>query len=250
MRVLGAALLVAVACAAPAAAGPEKPKPTKLSGSVQITFAGRGEQTMHEYKQWIYQVDNRCGYDKTVDNRATFTWTSTWNRVALPTLASGLGGRSLAGSTSNASGRVAGTEIRTDCAYPVPLDGWAGTSTCDEALVFNDAGTLDARAGTAGSLIIDLQAPTIGMQTPTACALRPRNSQLAASFKLTRKTLVNLKRGKPLTVRVGTNAPSLIPQTREYNCGNSEPPYEGVQIDDRCLDVIDWEGTVTITKNS
>jgi hypothetical protein len=247
MRSLGViAILAAVAVVVSTAAA--KPKPVRLAGTVQITFSGRGEQTMREYKQWIYQVDNRCGYDKTVENRATFAWTSTWNVVSLPGLGRALGGRSLAATAASPEGRVTGTEVRTDCGYPVPLDGWAGNSTCDEPFEFTDRGTLDARRGTAGSVIIDLQAPTQGMKTPTSCALRPRSSQLTASFKLSLKTLAGLKRGKPLTIRVGTSAPSLVPQAREYNCSNSEPPYEGVQIDDRCLDVLVWEGTVTILK--
>lgn len=229
---------------APAAA---KPKPVRLSGAVQVTFAGRGEQTMREYKQWIYQVDNRCGYDKTVENRATFSWSSAWNAVSLPGLARGLNGRSLAASAATPSGTITGTEVRTDCGYHLPLDGWAGNSACNESFVYSDNGTLDARAG-KDSLILDLQAPTLAMKTPTSCALRPRGSQLTASFKISLKTLAGLKRGKALTVRVGTDAPSLVPQTRDYDCSNSEPPYEGVQIDDRCKDVLAWEGTVTILK--
>ena len=247
MRSLGViAILAAVAVSASVATA--KPKPVRLTGTIQVSFAGSGEETMHEFKQWIYQVDNRCGYDKTVDNRATFSWTSTWDTVSLPGLAKGLGGRSLAATAAVPSGRVTGTEIRTDCGYPLPLDGWAGNSSCDEPFEYPDRGTLDARAGLAGSVIIDLQAPTLALKTPTQCALRPRSSQLTASFKLPAKTLASLKRGKPLTIRVGTDAPSLVPYTREYNCSRSEPPYEGIQIDDRCKDVLLWSGTVTILK--
>jgi hypothetical protein len=250
MRALGViAILAAFAVAAtPQTAAPAKPKPVRLTGTIQITFAGRGEETMHEFKQWIYQLDNRCGYDKTVDNRATFSWTSTWNAVSLPGLAKGLGGRSLSATAATPSGRVTGTEIRTDCGYPLPLDGWAGNSSCDEPFEYPDRGTLDARPALAGSVIVDLQAPTLALKTPTQCALRPRSSQLTASFKLSLKALTGLKRGKPLTLRVGTEAPSLIPYTRDYNCSNSEPPYEGVQIDDRCNDVLVWDGTVTLVK--
>jgi hypothetical protein len=247
MRSLGViAALAALAVAASASAA--KPKPVRLTGTVQVTFAGRGEETMHEYKQWIYQVDNRCGYDKTVDNRGTFAWTSTWNAVSLAGLAKGLGGRSLAATASTPSGRVTGAEVRTDCGYPIPLDGWAGSTACDEPFVFADAGALDARPGPAGAVIIDLQAPTLGLQTPTVCSLRPRNSQLTVSFKLSLKTLAGLKRGKSLLLSVGTNLPSLVPYAREYNCSASEPPYEGVQIDDRCQDVLAWDGSVTLTK--
>lgn len=250
MRALGViAILAVVAVAATAeTATPAKPKPVRLTGTIQVSFAGSGGETMHEFKQWIYQVDNRCGYDKTVDNRATFSWTSTWDAVSLPGLAKGLGGRSLSATAAAPSGRVTGTEIRTDCGYHLPLDGWAGNSTCDEPFEYPDRGTLDARAGSAGSVIIDLQAPTLTLKTPTQCALRPRSSQLTASFKLSPKTLTGLKRGKPLTIRVGTDAPSLVPYTREYNCSRSEPPYEGIQIDDRCRDVLVWSGTVTILK--
>lgn len=245
MRSLGVIAIVAAVVVSAAAA---KPKPVRLTGAIQVSFAGSGEQTMSEFKQWIYQVDNRCGYDKTVDNRATFSWTSTWEGVSLPGLAKGLGGRSLSATAATPSGHVTGTEIRTDCGYPLPLDGWAGSTGCDEALEYADRGTLDARKGPAGSVILDLQAPTMAMKVPTQCALRPRSSQLTASFKLSLKTLAGLKRGKALTIKVGTDHPSLVPYAREYNCSRSEPPYEGVQIDDRCRDVLVWAGTVTILK--
>ena len=248
MRIVASVIVGAAVVVGAASAAQLRPTPPKLSGSVEITFAGRGEQTMHEYKQWIYQVDNRCGYDKTVDNRATFSWRSTWGNVSIPRLAAGLGGRSLAAATATASGRISGTEIRTDCGYPVPLDGWAGTSACDEPFEPRDDGTLDARAAAVRSVIVDLQAPTLGMKTPTQCALRPRSSQLTASLKLSLPVLARLKRGKALSIHVGTNVRSLVPHAPEYNCSNSEPPYEGVQIDDRCLDVLAWDGNVTIVK--
>lgn len=251
IRATIAGLAVAAAAAAlvaSAGARPGKPKPVRLSGSVQVTFAGRGEETMREYKQWIYQVDNRCGYDKTVENRASFSWSSTWNTISLARLARALGGRSLAATVATSAGSVGGTDVRTDCGYPVPLDGWASTSTCNEPFLFPDRGTLDARVAPAQSVVLDLQAPTLAMQTPTSCALRPRNSQLTASFRLSLQKLAALPRGKALTIRVGTDAPSLVPYAREYNCSASEPPYEGVQIDDRCTDVLTWEGTVTLLK--
>ncbi|MFN2468794.1 MAG: hypothetical protein ABR521_11770, partial [Gaiellaceae bacterium] len=133
----GAALVGVLASSSPAAdAGkPQKPGPKLLlSGAVRIAFTGAGQETFRQYKQWIYQADNRCGYDKTVENTAGFSWTAAWDAIPLQALARGVAGR--AARSDEPAGRVTGTEVRTDCGYPLPLADWAGTGGCDEAIEY------------------------------------------------------------------------------------------------------------------
>ena len=242
-----AAALAASVASAAAPAGPKPKPPAKLAGSVRIVFSGQGTETLKQYRQWIYELDNRCGYDKTVENVATFSWTATWDRVPLQSLARGVSGR--APTAAAPTGRVVGAEVRTDCGYPEPLEGWAGTTPCDEALAFRSPATLDVAAGRAGTAVVDLQAPPLGLARPTACGLNPRNGQLTASFPVALKALARLTRGKTLTIRVGPGAPrSLVAYAPDYNCAASEPPYEGIRIEDTCKDTLVWEGTVTFTK--
>ena len=244
-RLAAAAVLVGAVASAAAPAAPKPPG--KLAGSVSIVFSGQGSETLKQYRQWIYELDNRCGYDKTIENVATFSWTATWPRVPLQSLARGVSGRTP--TAASPAGRVAGSEVRTDCGYPEPLEGWAGTTPCDEALAFRSPATLDVSAGRAGTAVVDLQAPPLGLARPTACALNPRNGQLTASFPVALKALARLARGKTLTMRVGPGAPrSLVAYAPEYNCEASEPPYEGIRIQDACKDTLVWEGTVTFTK--
>jgi len=246
---LASAALVGALASASAAADaskPSKPKPVRLTGSVRIVFSGSGQQTYRQYKEWIYQVDNRCGYDKTVENTASLTWTTTWSSVSLRSLARGLAGRPP--QSTEPAGRVTGTELRTDCSYPIVLEGWAGTGVCDEGLQFSEPATLDVAAARAGSVVFDLQAPPPALGLPTACALRPRGSQLTTSFKLSLAALQRLAKGRTLRIAVGTASPSLVPYAPEYDCGASEPPYEGIRIADTCKDTVSWAGSVTLTR--
>lgn len=250
MRVLGVAAIAAAAALALAAAVPAAKKPApaaKLTGSVQVVFSGHGEERYTQYRQWIYQINSKCWYDKTVSNTGTFSWTSTWAKVPLASFAKGISGRPA--TTSQPGGAVTGQEVRGDCGALEPLEGWAVTIACNEGFVFGDGGWLDVGALGKDAVVVDAQAPRFEMNTPTQCALKPRNSQLTVSTKVSLKALAKLKRGQSLAVPVGTHAPnSLVPYAPDYNCEQSEPPYEGVQIEDECMDRLVWSGTLTITK--
>lgn len=240
------AALIAVLLLVPASAATAAPAP-KPAGSVRIAFSGAGQETYRDYKQWIYQVNNRCWYDKTVDNTVTLSWTATWDSVPLTTLARRIA--AAAPTSATPQGLVSGRELRGDCGALEPLPGWASDVVCNDRLDVLDSGTLDVSPGRKGTAVVDIQAPQLSLPRPTTCTVNPRNSQLTVSIALPLATLVNLAGGKSLTIPVGTSMKgSLVPYAPDYDCQASEPPYEGVFIFDQCRDTLRWSGTLTITK--
>jgi hypothetical protein len=235
---------LALLAAAPAAGAKTAPP---LAGAVRVSFTGSGQETYRDYKEWIYQSTNSCWYDKTVDNTATYSWSTAWKPVPLATVARRI--EAAVPSSATAQGSVTGSDLHGDCGALEPLAGWAGTRPCADTLQALDSGTLDVSAGRKGTVVVDVQAPRFSLPQPPTCSVNPRNSQLTVSIGLSLARLAGLARGKSLTIAVGTSMRgSLVPYAPDYNCDTSEAPYEGVFIFDHCKDTLVWGGTLTITK--
>jgi len=238
--VVAAALVAGAALAATSApaAGP-------LSGSVRDAFSGQAREEIHRYKEWILQLDNECYYDSTIDNEATVSWTAGFAPLPLARLGR-FAGRSLAAAKGEAAGRVTGAETRGDCGNAEAPPDWMTTIPCDEALTFPEPASLEVQA-TKGRAVVEVRAPRVSTQLPTGCGLNPRNDQLVARVTVELSALAKLKKGKSLTVRVGTGTRSGS-YTPELNCQFQPAPYEGYFITDECRDTLTWRGTVTLTK--
>lgn len=234
--VLGAAAIAVAAVLAGSAAGGAHP----VKGSVRIAFAGDGRQALVDYKQWIFQTDGNCYYDRDVRQTATFSWSTTFPALSLARLARA-SGRALSGVQTTASGAVAGPEVRGDCGSDDVPPGWVQTISCDQPLQFSGPGSLELRRSKPGTALLVLRAPPPDLASPTVCSLLTRGKELVASVKLDLSRLTKLARGKSTSVRVGT--------TSEINCSTHPAPYEGTEVTDECHDTLAWHGTVTITKS-
>jgi len=236
---LAATLAAGVTLVAGAPAGTAPPS-TPLKGSVRIAFAGEGRQVLTDYKQWIFQADQECYYDRDVHQTATFQWATSFPAFGVVRLTRP-SGRALSGLQTTASGGVAGPEVRGDCDSDDVPPGWVETIACEQPLQFSGAGSLAVVRGKPGSAVLVLRAPAPSLQSPTPCSLVARGQELVARAKLDLARLAKLARGKSMTLKVGAAS--------EVNCSNHPAPYEGTQVTDDCHDTLRWRGTVTITKS-
>jgi hypothetical protein len=236
-----AALAAAGALGVAASASPAgSAKTPPLKGAVKVVFSGQGRQVLHDYKEWILQIDNECYYDKTIDESSTFEWSASFAAAPLRSLAASSKGTRAAAQVTT-SGSAAGKEIRGDCGSDDVPPGWVQTIECAQPLQFA-APSLRVTRGKAGTTVLTLLAPPQSLQSPSPCALVPR-SDVGATVKVDLAALAKLKSGKSLTVQVGTRAPSVI------SCSSHPAPYEGTEISDDCRDSLTWSGTVTFVKS-
>ena len=249
MRVarLGASIAALALLAAVVSAGAAPPKVRPLRGSVRVVFSGQARQVVHRYRIWIFQIDLECYYDKTVDITGTASWTTEWAPLPLAQLAGKLAGRTLVPRAATTVGDLAGQEIWGDCGSEEAPEDWVKTVPCQEKLEFPDAGALQVASAGPGKAWLTVQAPRASTRIPTTCGLHPRIDQLRAQVTIDPVALAKLPPGRRVTVRVGTGSRSS-PYAREVNCEQFEAPYEGVQIDDSCLDRLTWSGTVTLIR--
>ena len=211
-----------------------------LKGSVRITFQGDGRQVLSDYKQWIFQADQECYYDRDVHQTAAFRWTTSFAALGLARLARP-SGRALAGAEVAADGSASGPEVRGDCASDDVPPGWVETINCDQALQFSGPGSLEVVRGRPGRAVLVLHAPAPLIQSPSTCSLIPRGQDLVGSAKIDLVKLAKLAPGKSTTTTLGGAS--------EVNCSTHPSPYEGTEIVDECHDTLVWHGTVTITKS-
>jgi hypothetical protein len=235
---LAAAAIAASALAAHAAASTAKAPAPALQGSVRIAFAGDGRQVLDDYKQWIFQSDQECYYDKSIKQTAAFSWKTSFPAVRLAKLAKPAG-RALAGVQTTVSGDVAGPEVRGDCGSDDVPPGWVETIGCSQPLQFTGPGELALARGKRGTAVLVLRPPSPAIASPTTCSLIPRASELLARVDLAK--LAKLARGRSMTLRMGTSS--------ELNCSAHPAPYEGTQVTDDCHDTLTWRGTVTLVKS-
>ena len=207
---------------------------------MKVVFSGKGRQALHDYKEWILQVDNECYYDKTIDQASSFEWSVSFAPAPLRALAASSG--IARGVTEvSASGNVSGQELRGDCGSDDVPPGWVQTITCSQPLQFA-APSLRIARGRAGKAVLALTAPPQSLQSPSSCALVPR-SDIGATVTVKLAALAKLTSGKRLTIAVGTRAPSIV------SCSTHPAPYEGTEIADDCRDTLTWSGTVTFIKS-
>jgi len=238
---LGVATLAAAAAlgVAPSASPAGPSKTPSLRGAVKVVFSGKGRQVLHDYKEWILQVDNECYYDKTIDEASSFEWSATFAAAPLRTLAVS-SGKAHAAAQLTATGDVSGQEIRGDCGSDDVPPGWVETIACSQPLQFGAPSVRSARLK-SGKIVLELVAPPQSLQSPSPCALAPRT--FGARVKIDLAALTKLKTGKSLSVPVGPPTPS------EISCSSHPAPYEGTEISDSCRDTLTWGGTVTFVKS-
>ena len=237
---LAATAVAAAALATHAAASTAKPpSPAALRGSVRIAFSGEGHQTLDDYKQWIFQSDQECYYDKLVKQTASFRWATSFPTLGLARLAKP-SGRTLSSVQTTAAGTASGPEVRGDCGSDDVPPGWVQTITCAQALQFSGAGSLAVVRGKPGSAVLVLHAPAPTLESPTACSLVLRGHELLAKARVDLAKLAKLKPGKAMSVKLGT--------TSELNCSTHPAPYEGTQVTDDCHDTLARHGTVTLLR--
>jgi hypothetical protein len=230
---------LALATGAAAAAGGAR-TPTPLKGSVKIAFQGEGRQVLEDYKQWIFQADQECYYDRDVAQSADFRWATSFASLSLTRLAKP-SPRTLSGAEASADGRASGQEVRGDCDSDDVPPGWVQTIPCDQELQFGGPGSLRVVRGKPGSAALLLKAPAPSLQSPSTCSLILRSTELQAVIKLDLGKLAKLPSGKSMTVRTRAFR-------SEVNCSTHPAPYEGTQILDDCHDTLTWRGTVTLTR--
>jgi hypothetical protein len=235
-----AALVGVVALAATAAASASKPPASPpLRGAVKIAFSGEGRQVLDDYKQWIFQADQECYYDKLIKETATYQWKTSFSALQLARLAKP--GRALSGAGTTASGAASGQEVRNDCGSDDVPPGWVETITCAQNLQFSGAGSLRVARGKPGTAVLVVRAPAASLASPTVCALIPRGSELVARAKVSLAKLAALAPGKSMALRAGT--------VSELSCNTHPAPYEGTEVTDDCHDTLSWRGAITLVKS-
>jgi len=216
------------------------PAATPLKGSVRISFAGEGRQVLSDYKQWIFQVEQECYYDRDVHQVAAFQWTTSFPALGLARLAKP-SGRALTGAEVTTDGNASGPEVRGDCGSDDVPPGWVESITCNQPLLVSGPGSLEVVRGKPGRAVLVLHAPAPSIQSPTPCSLVARGQDLVGSVKVDLSKLARLAHGKSMTAKLGASS--------EVNCSTHPAPYEGTQINDDCHDTLTWHGTVTIVKS-
>jgi hypothetical protein len=83
------------------------------------------------------------------------------------------------------------------------------------------------------------------------CALNVRNDQLVAHVAVPLKKLDGLKKGKSLTLAVGSSRPGPGDYyAPSLDCSQPTKPYEGYRTADDCHDTLSWSGTLRLTRAS
>jgi hypothetical protein len=232
--VAGLAVGAAVASAAAAASAP----------TYAIVFTGSGTEQHVDHQRNI-QDSGLCDSAEHVAVSATLAWTASWRgfRVGKPAGAAAAG---IAGSSAQ------GSDVKDACGLDLSQapPGWAGQTTCSAALVPAGSAALEARK-TRTTLVIGLTAPPLAVPVGAGCALNVRNDQLVAHLAVPLTKLAALKKGKSLTLPVGTSRPGPGDYyTSSIDCSQPTKPYDGYRTADECHDTLSWSGAVKITRAS
>jgi hypothetical protein len=228
--------LAAAAFAASAVAAPP--------ATYTVSFTGSGSERQLDHLQNI-QDSGVCDSAEHVDVTASLAWSASWKGLR----SSGTGATPGASRTDGAA--ATGSDVKDACGFDLALapPGWVAQSTCSTPLVVSGAPQLTVRK-TATSLVLTVAAPPFAVPVGAGCSINPRNDQLVAHAVVASKKLTALKKGKSLSVAVGTSRPgpgdlyaSLI------DCSQPTKPYEGYRTADHCQDELAWSGTVTVTRN-
>jgi hypothetical protein len=232
--VAGLALCAAVASAAAAASAP----------TYTVVFTGSGTEQHVDHQRNI-QDSGLCDSAEHVTVNATLAWTASWRgfRVGKPAGAAATG---IAGSAAQ------GGDVKDACGLDLSQapPGWAGQTACSAALVPAGSAALEARK-TKTALVIGLTAPPVAVPVGAGCELNVRSDQLVAHVAVPLTKLAALKKGKSLTLPVGTSRPGPGDYyTSSIDCSQPTKPYEGYRTADDCHDTLSWSGAVKITRAS
>jgi hypothetical protein len=122
------------------------------------------------------------------------------------------------------------------------------TTTCNGQLELVVPPTVTTRR-TKKALVLELAAPQVAAGVGTGCALVVRSDQLVAHLSVPLAKLNALKRGRSLTLTVGTARPGPGDVYRPHvDCSRPLKPYEGYKVADACADDLTWSGTVKLTR--
>lgn len=252
VRLLTAALagtIAATVVAAAAGAGSDrlraKPHP---AGSVRIVFKGTGQETLLDVQRHVTISENACNQRETLTATVSLSWSVSWGRVRVAALHSATGAPTSPGQAAAALGA---DRVRDGCDRPdqTPPD-WPSSEHCDDQLASVDQGSMvGTRGGKAGTVTIEITAPRFALPVGARCPVNIRSDQYAAHVSVKRKVLAGLKRGRSITLRVGTGRPGPgdFYQTT-LNCSQSPKPYDNYRLLDSCSDQLSWSGTLTLTK--
>jgi hypothetical protein len=251
LRVLAAATLAATCAAAglsgPAGAGSEVVR-AKPAGSVRIVFRGQGQETVQDVQRHVTVSENTCNQRETLTATVSLHWTVSWGKVRVAALHAAAGAPTLPGQVGASLGAE---RVRDGCDRPdqTPPD-WPGSERCDDQLVPVDQGSLyGARGAGAKTVRLEITAPGFALPEGARCPVNIRSDQYVAHVSVSRQALARLKRGRSISVRVGTARPGPgdFYQSR-LNCSQSPKPYDNYRLLDSCTDQLSWSGTLTLTK--
>jgi hypothetical protein len=233
-------LVAGVIAAATARAGVRAPLYT-------VTFAGTGTEH-HVDNQQNIQDDGSCNSAEHVDVTAALAWSTAWRgfRSAPRTLFD-------APAVSVAGAQAAGTHVKDACGLPLdqaPPD-WVMQQSCSAPLVASGDPVLSVVGRTKTTLLLAVTAPPLALPAGTGCSLNVRNDQLVAHVVVPLRKLAALKKGRALTIAVGTSAPGPgDTYAPSLDCSQPTKPYEGYRTADHCQDDLSWSGSVRVTRAS
>jgi hypothetical protein len=232
--------LVAAVAAVVAAGAAASPGPTYT-----LSFQGSGSEHQVDNKQNI-QDSGACDSAEHVDVTATMAWSVSWPGLRPA-------GRSVAArATSTAGSRIEGTHVKDACGLPLDQapEGWVAQSSCSDALVTSGSPQLSVGNGKK-SVVFTLSAPPFAVPVSAQCSLNVRSDQLTAHVVVATKKLQALKRGRSLTLPVGSATPGPgDTYAPSIDCSVPTKPYEGYRTADHCQDELSWSGTLKITRAS
>jgi hypothetical protein len=207
-----------------------------------VTFTGTGSE-QHVDNQRNIQDSGLCDAAEHVTVNAALAWTASWRGVRIGRPA-GPAAAAIAGSSAQ------GNDVKDACGLDLSQapPGWIGQTSCSAALVAAGSPALEARR-TRTALVVGLTAPPLAVPVGAGCALNVRNDQLVAHTVVPLKKLDALKKGKSLSVSIGTSRPGPGDYyTPALDCSQPTKPYEGYRTADDCQDALSWSGTLTLKR--
>jgi hypothetical protein len=221
---LACAALVAIPARGAGAAAP----------TFRVDFAGSAVQHVVDTQRYVDDHDGSCFAREHIDETAHIVWAASAPKAA----------QRIDGST------VAGTGVRDSCDGPAdkaPAD-WLRQTTCNGQLELVGAPTV-TMTKTRKMLLLELAAPQVAAGVGSGCALVVRSDQLVAHVSVALAKLNALKRGRSLTVAVGTSRPGAGDYYKPHvDCSRPLKPYDGYKVADTCADDLTWSGTVKVTR--
>ena len=239
MRVPILLAVASLAAAATAAAGP--------AATYTVMFLGNGTER-HVDNQQNIQDDGTCDSAEHVDVTATLSWSAAWRGFRAA-------GRSelSAAAGSVAGSQIAGSHVKDACGLPLeaaPL-GWAMQESCNASLVAAGTPALAVVARAKTAFVLAVTAAPLALPPGSGCSLNVRNDELAAHVLVPFSKLTALKKGRSLTIPVGTTRPGPgDAYAPALDCSQPTKPYEGYRTADHCQDDLSWSGSVRITRAS